>query len=190
MLAKLACRILLITQLIVPDDGISAGTVFGYDTDASLLYGDSWQVQDAGFALAAAGDTILLYCQSDSGEIVHLGGLSYSGMWAADGMSGSDYGTSSSALPSALVGVGPVALPHFDNYMYNGSRTGSKIALQKSLMTTNNWMGSNSARYSVSTIAPFVVEGKSNTSLAPKILDCSSLMRLLVLLMAMPLSVL
>lgn len=132
---------------------ISAGTVFGYGD--GLLFGTQWVKTDAGFALATAGDSILISYSlpTFSGETdtideeeedmptQFLTGFSYSGPWSSPFQS--VYATSTSSLPVSLENFS-VALPHFDNYAYVGSVTGTKASLQKALTNPSNWEGMNS----------------------------------------------
>ena len=136
-------------SLTLPQD-VDAGTVFGYGDD--LLFGTRWNSEnDAGFALAAAGDTIIVwYSLPNSNEedtledapYRFLSALSYSGPWQPNGLLQSEYETSTSALPDPVKAFS-IALNHFDNYAYTGPTTGTKISLQRSLADSANWKGQN-----------------------------------------------
>uniref|UniRef100_A0A7S4RXK8 Endonuclease I n=1 Tax=Ditylum brightwellii TaxID=49249 RepID=A0A7S4RXK8_9STRA len=136
-------------KLTVPSGGISAGTIFGYG-DTDLYYGNDWVTESGSFALSASGDTVLLYCLSDANNYVHLAAFSYTGSWKSPGLIDSDYGTSSSALPSSLNSVGAITTDHFDNCRYDGIATGTKNTLQLEIENSNNWSKSNSQRFSIS----------------------------------------
>ena len=130
------------TSLTLPEV-VSAGTVFGFGPN--LLYGDSWNSElDKGFSLAAAGDTIIVYCTEtiEAQEKTYLSALSYSGPFLDAGLSDS-YGTTSSALPESITDFA-VALTHLDNYRYIGSIKGDIDQLKSFLVDEGNWEGSNS----------------------------------------------
>jgi len=143
--------------LRVPEPGISRGTVFGYGAGL-LRYGDQWTAaeDDAGFALSAEGDTLVVYSTTATATTVddavagdsvpphHLGAFSFNGPWMPAGLEDEeDYGTDSSALPAALVEFS-TALSHSDNYVYVGPMSGTKGAIQAALRDPSNWQGSNS----------------------------------------------
>lgn len=133
-----------------PAGGIAKGSVFG--CGPNLSFGNQWEVADGGFALAAGGDAVLIYCK-DSVEdetVQHLAAFSFNGEWETSGLEEDDYETGTSALPDDLAPLGAIALPHFDNYIYEGSTLeGTKAQLQSALMESSNWKGSNSERFSV-----------------------------------------
>jgi hypothetical protein len=127
----------IISQFTVPDEGISKGAIFGYTNQDS-----DWESVSGSFSLAAAGDTVIVYCVKGVDTAIHpLGALSFSNEWSTAGLA--SYSTDSSALPESLVGMAP-ALPHFDNYAYDGITIGDKKVLQTALMDSQNWVGSNS----------------------------------------------
>jgi hypothetical protein len=130
----------MVFQFTVPDEGIPKGAIFGYMNQDSSVSG--WERVSGTFALAAAGDTIIVYCVQDADTTIHpLGALSFSDEWSAAGLS--SYSTATSALPDSLVRMAP-ALPHFDNYEYDGITIGDKKVLQTALVDSQNWVGSNS----------------------------------------------
>ena len=144
-------------SLTLPDK-VLAGTVFGYGE--GLLYGSSWISKiDTGFALAARGDTVIVYYTTipNGTDYAYLSALSYSGAFKG---SGEEYGTTSSTLPESIVKYS-VALSHKDNYVYIGPRGfGIKESLQTNLVDTRNWEGSNN-KSSLSSTPPqgfFVIE--------------------------------
>jgi hypothetical protein len=128
------------SQFTVPDDGIAKGAIFGYTNQDSSV--SDWESVMGTFALAATGDTVIIYCIKDVDSTIHpLGALSFSNEWSTVGLS--SYSTDTSALPDSLVGMAP-ALPHFDNYEYDGITIGDKKVLQTALVNSQNWIGSNS----------------------------------------------
>ena len=166
---------------ITEEDGIAAGTIFGYRYNDSgttlLLHGNDWESVGGQFALAEAGDTIILYTtmtNDDEEIIIPVSAFSYSGKWKESGLTQDEYGTDSSALPASLVSVGAIAIPHnvTDNhyYKYVGSVQGDKAVLQMELQKESNWEGSNSNELSpILASTKFLVTGKEtvSTSSAP-----------------------
>ena len=130
-------------------DLVPQGSIFGYDNDdQSILYGDSWEAVGSNtFALATAGDSVLLYCiDFDNDAYHHLGGF-ISGTWTAAGANALDPGTSYSYKPDSLADTGAIEIAgDWDNLVYMGPTTGTKANLGKDLMDSRNWQGSNSDR--------------------------------------------
>jgi hypothetical protein len=117
---------------------IVAGTILTYP-------GAGWESVQGSFSLSASGDTILLYCQTET-ELVHISGLSFSGDWLPSGLDPSAYGTENSALPANTPAV---TLDHADNYRYTGTRSGSVSSLQSSISASSNWESSNSGGFAL-----------------------------------------
>lgn len=142
---------------------VPQGSVFGYGNDddqsSSIRYGDAWESVGSGvFALATAGDSVLLFCidndnnNEQSSDVVyhHLGGF-ISGTWTVAGTSNTNNGnnldSSESYIPDALADVGAIEISGgWDNLVYTGPTSGTKANLGKELMDSNNWQGSNSDR--------------------------------------------
>jgi len=145
-------------KLIVPSGGISAGTIFGYG-HTDLYYGNDWVNAGGTFALSTSGDTVVLYCLSDTNDYVHLAAFSSTGDWESPGLLDSDYETSTSALPSSLSSAGAIAVGHVDNCKYDGNTFGTKKELQQAIGNSDYWSKSNSERFSISSFASsFTVE--------------------------------
>jgi len=145
-------------QLIVPSGGIPAGTIFGYG-HTDLYYGNDWVNAGGTFALSTSGDTVVLYCLSDTNDYVHLAAFSSTGDWESPGLLDSDYETSTSALPSSLSSAGAIAVGHVDNCKYDGNTFGTKEELQQAIGNSDYWSKSNSERFSISSFASsFTVE--------------------------------
>lgn len=111
-------------QFVVPETGISARTIVAYG-NASYPFADNWQVKSGSFALAASGDTIILYCIASDSSITHLSALSYSGDWVSTNLDESNFSAQQSALPASLPSNAHVALVHKDNYWYSGPSQGT-----------------------------------------------------------------
>jgi len=136
-------------KFTIPMGGIAASTVFGYVDGDSLsssnyMYSDIWEPMGGSFALAASGDSIFIYCQSDDDPSVvhHVSAFSYTdGTWKAN--NGESLENSESVQPPS--GVPAVALPHKDNYVYIGPRSGTREEWLSNLAFPSYWKGSNDA---------------------------------------------
>ena len=133
----------VLTAVLSQDVG--AGTVFGLGISTTTMM---WESQSGSFALAAAGDTLLLYCidgddgDDDDNKIHHITGLSLAGPWDDTAT-----GTDQSALPAALKGIAAVALEHVDNAKYVGPTVGTADFLRSEILQPANWQGSNSETF-------------------------------------------
>ncbi|CAB9508537.1 Endonuclease I [Seminavis robusta] len=135
-------------QLIVTSE-IASGAVFGYggaSGEDTLLYQGDWENVQGQFALSASGDSVLLYCKTNTeqDEIRFLAGLENSGDgWVESSNQENDFGSSRSALPAALEEKGTVSLPHYDDFAYVGAQEGSVEQLQDLLTDPSQWSGHN-----------------------------------------------
>ena len=129
-------------KLTFDASGLASGTVFGYGP--GLLHGDDWVSVGGRFAIAEAGDTIILYTKDDNEQIRHLSAFSNVGGWNEAGLAEIEYRTDESALPVSLTSVGAISLPHQDNYAYIGPVQGDMGDIQHALQDQDNWNGSNS----------------------------------------------
>jgi len=172
-------------MMTVQDDGIAAGEVFSFDQDSS----SSWQDVGGSFALSASGDTVLLYCETEDFEIVHISALSFSGDWMRSDLSESAYGSDGSALPGVLSDVA-VTLSHADNYRYEGTTSGTPSELQQAIAAPSNWEGSNDESFAAQSESFTVVDrdgGVNGPSFAYSRADCTSRILFLALLLALSL---
>lgn len=123
------------------------GTIFGYGVESIIPFGDSWESAQVGngvFALATAGDSVLIYCVDD-GRVRHLGGI-ISGVWASFGDEVDS--TDESQKPDSLATIGAVDIEGgWDNLLYIGPITGTKAVILEALSDSTNWKGSNSERF-------------------------------------------
>jgi len=132
--------------------------MFGYGFEFNRVnWTDAGDWKDS-FDLGLGGDTILTYCLASNGSPHFIHGFSYTnGSWAEPGLAMEDYGTEHSALPEALAVNGSIALPYFQNYLFNGttdfsSRKDDLIELFKS---KKNYQGSNDMRFNVDELNEF-----------------------------------
>ena len=137
--------------------------VVGFPNEVSLAMIDStntneWSSESGSFALAAGGDTIILYCRESDNSITHLTALSYSGDWLPASTDEDSFGTESSALPASLPSNTAIALPHKDNYWYVGPRQGNTSSLLDSLSDPNEWEGSNTETFQLGAMEPKFME--------------------------------
>lgn len=129
-------------KMTVTKEGISSGTVIQYPDDSL------WQRESGSFALSQKGDTILLYCKSQSNDMVPLYGFSSAvGGWATPSDDESAFSTQTSALPSKLTKLYSVELNHMDVYQYDGITEGSRLDLLRSISNTSNWKGGDESSY-------------------------------------------
>ncbi|CAB9523990.1 Extracellular ribonuclease [Seminavis robusta] len=133
-------------MMTTPNQGIAAGTVFGYGLRANL--GTRWTKVAGTFTLGLNGDNIFLYCLDNDNKIRFLSGFTNNYDWAPAFLDASDYGHNSSALPDSLVNSS-IKLPHQYNYFYNGPRDARVNLLRRSILDPNEWEGSNDLRYSI-----------------------------------------
>lgn len=128
------------------------------------IYG-TWTKIQGNFALATAGDQILVY-SGDSSSPYFLFGLSLI-PWVPLGIT---IDTSNSVLPSSLESTDVNASVYFndiDNAMYSGTSSGTKVQLQNWICDSTNWLTSDSTLYSPSQLQPFSVIESSSPSLSP-----------------------
>jgi hypothetical protein len=149
-------------QFVVPEGGISAGTIIGYG-DASYPYAVNWKVESGSFALAASGDNIMLYCIEDDSSITHVSALSYSGDWVSANSDESSFSIHQSALPASLPLNTHVTLVHKDNNWYSGQGTIS--SLLDNLSHPFNWEGSDTERFPLP-LGPVTTKFLDSTSAA------------------------
>ena len=151
-------------SLVFPTN-VPAGTVFGYG-DSNLLYSNLWTTVSGSFRLSASGDTVIVYCEDNTGvftpntDFLSIVAISLSGDWLSSGLSNDQYGTTESAAPPNGLSM---ALPHRDNYHYKGITNGTRSELQAAIRNVSNWEGSNTNRFSFPTEPSFTVASSANT---------------------------
>lgn len=149
-------------QLRVPQN-IPNGTVFGYGD--GLLYGDQWVTADAGFSLSTSGDAILIYTETETGDVVFLAGVSFSnGEWTTS----PDGSTANSVLPESIRKVS-VTLGQSDNLFYVGTRTGTRAELLEELTDPGNWNGVNDVNQRDLSTRAFTVKKSFGVALSPRL---------------------
>ncbi|CAB9526759.1 Endonuclease I [Seminavis robusta] len=130
-----------VIKLTVPSGGYKAGETFGFGPD--LGKDQKWVREEGEFNIGTMGDSIFLYCHLGDSSIRPLVGYTNSNEWAKPGLDLEDYGSTLSALPDELKDVGSIALPHLDNYKYEGPDVAEKKDLQKYMMDPTNWRGND-----------------------------------------------
>ncbi len=117
-----------------------------------------WVQVSGTFALSTSGDNIFVYCKNELEENFFLIGLTYTpGGWVQKSSIDTTFTTNESALPDELI-VLATALPHFDNYIYNGTKIGTKANLIAALADAENWYGSNDSADVTLSMESFTVE--------------------------------
>lgn len=150
---QLRCRLIVFRyKLSVPEEGIPAGTVFGYEASPSspgaLLYSDRWESVTGSFALAATnGDNVFVYCYDDDGNIVFVNAIAFNNdEFLPPGLDWNAYGSSATALPTGLFNNYTVLVDKADNAVYQGIEGGTKQRLQTAMHDPENWLSSKSQR--------------------------------------------
>jgi hypothetical protein len=100
---------------------------------------NSW-TQTGSLALSTSGDSIIVYCKPLDSSYNFLAAVTFDGAWI-----GTQFDSNNSGLPPDLKGAN-TALAHRDNYMYTGSREGTKEDLVSAIAKSSNWIGSNSVQ--------------------------------------------
>jgi len=135
--------------MLAPSEGIPAGSLFGYSTQA--LEDGLWRTDRGTFSLGLVGDNIFLYCKDNLNQIRFLSGFTNAGEWKQPNLESWEYGLEYSALPEDLQqSVSSIALtPHYLNNFYNGPRDARLTLLQRNIHDPTLWKGSNQLRYSM-----------------------------------------
>jgi len=128
-----------------------AGYLFAYGFEVTNV---DWVADDSGatgtFDLGQAGDSILVYCIDADSNPRFIMGFSFApGGWADPGLSADEYGPERSALPDDLKEHGNVAVPYFQNNIYNGTTSAQKADLLDLFADPTNYDGSNTIRYDI-----------------------------------------
>eukprot|EP00531_Pseudo-nitzschia_arenysensis_P015038 CAMPEP_0116134272 /NCGR_PEP_ID=MMETSP0329-20121206/10556_1 /TAXON_ID=697910 /ORGANISM="Pseudo-nitzschia arenysensis, Strain B593" /LENGTH=659 /DNA_ID=CAMNT_0003628969 /DNA_START=242 /DNA_END=2221 /DNA_ORIENTATION=- len=110
---------------------IPAGMIFGYGP--GMLYGNAWDRsgEDQNFDLSVSGDTVTVCAATDRNPDVCT-------ILSAVSVAGGRIGDLPKSISDFSVVVGSL-----DNYVYTGETKGGKESLQKDLIDTDYWMGSN-----------------------------------------------
>ncbi|CAJ1962302.1 unnamed protein product [Cylindrotheca closterium] len=126
-------------KLIVPQGGLSAGTIFGFGEDSNLLLATAW-TQTGALALSTQGDSVIVYCQPSEGKYNFLGAATTNNVWDA-----TQSDSNNSGLPAGLENAS-IALPHFDNYIYIGPADGKKSDIVAAIANEEYWSGFDNAQ--------------------------------------------
>lgn len=136
----------IVSQFIIPEDGIPAGQSFGYGENSP--FAEQWEVvSDGPFDFGINGDQVFIYCV-DADDLPNiLFAFSNTGNWSDPGLA--EYGPDESALPDKVAGVGSLVLPHQDNCNYQGITTGYKSDLLTAFVDPENWVCSDNSRFNL-----------------------------------------
>jgi hypothetical protein len=135
-------------QLLVPEGGISGGSIIGFGPELDGAIGSNdWVEVRNNFELSTEGEQIFLYCVAASGDPRPLNALSYNGAFQEAGRQ--NYAFNESALPTSLEPVGTVVLPHKNNYNYNGETGIRDNLLRLAIQNPDSWVGSDETRYTL-----------------------------------------
>jgi len=143
-------------KLTVPQSGIRKGTIFGFGSETSLEYANSWSEVSGSLALSTQGDTLAVYCKPTEATYSFFAALSFNGPWVD-----SDFSSRNSALPPGLEQAN-TELSHRDNYQYVGPKSGTRNGLITAIGDSMNWRGSDSAESFVYD-TPFTISSSWNS---------------------------
>ena len=180
--------------MTIPVGGISTGSIFSYESGSSAgtathQLGDKWVSEAGSFALASGGDAIFVYCLDDGPDgtpsvPVFLTAATYSvDGWSQPNTDESAFLSGQSALPSDLSPTSVVTLPHKDNYLYVGPRTGTLADLRLALSdgSSGTYWDGNDATTNLDVLnsqAPFAIlptsQCTSPTDCGPTMNDCTT----------------
>lgn len=160
---------------MIPQDGVRAGSVFGYGVtfpDQSGKWRDS--EDEKKFDLSTIGpDSLLIYCLTSDNKPFFLSALTYNGNFSDAGKL--SYDPSETSLPSELADVGGLALPFASNYLYNGPTVeGKRDELLAAFYNPTNFQGS---------IVAFEIDTSSAAGISPAICAMSLILGLMVLVL-------
>ena len=133
-----------ILTYIAPTD-ISEGTV--------IVYSESGDDFSGSLALSASGDQLIVYQEADSEyTFIYAVNIEGNATWQDSATS-----SNTSALPPGLEnGYTAIALKEYDNVKYNGETNfPSRDAALNAIGNKDNWVGSNSTRYDLSSFNDF-----------------------------------
>ena len=109
--------------------------------------GSTWQPEDGLMRFGEDGENLFLYCIDADDNIKFLSGFSNDETWKLPGLTAEEYGTTSSALPDALLNAN-ILLVHRDNYRFNGTVEGTPVdVMRDNIRNPNLWDGDNDARF-------------------------------------------
>mmetsp|Transcript_3551 Transcript_3551/g.9795 ORF Transcript_3551/g.9795 Transcript_3551/m.9795 type:complete len:541 (-) Transcript_3551:2455-4077(-) len=133
----------------IPADGILTGTIFGFGDNSP--FAENWDPYPDGgqlFDIQPDGDNLFLYCLDADNIPNILAGYTNVGQWVEPGLTAEQYGSNTSALPENLQDAGSIALPQFDNCIYDGP-TGESVTqenIREFMITPENWRCQNGLR--------------------------------------------
>jgi hypothetical protein len=131
-------------QYIIPDDGVKAGTVFGYGVKFPLQEGewaDSEELKKFDLRTTSA-DSMLVYCINADGKENFLSALTYNDNGFAEPQQTS-YEPGETSVPENLAETGSLALAFAPNYLYTGPLNGTRATLLEALGDPVNFEGSD-----------------------------------------------
>lgn len=131
----------------VAHEDLVAGTIVVYRKDSADF------IEEGAFALSTDGDQLIVYQETDTGRVFIYGvNIEGDAVWQNDATS-----ANTSALPPGLEnGYTAVALREYNNVKYNGETNfPSRDAALNAIGNKDNWVGSNSTRYDLSSFNDF-----------------------------------
>ena len=132
-------------QYSIPDGGLPAGGVFGYNVDFPNDDGE-WEMEGT-FDIGAnnTADNLIVYCLDADMKPHFLSAITTAGAFT-EASSSASFTVSDTVLPQDLVQNGNLALPQQRNYLYIGSRDlGDRSDLLAAFKDPANYEGRSNA---------------------------------------------
>jgi hypothetical protein len=163
--------------MTTPEEGITAGSLFGYGPQADL--NELWTKDQGTFSLGLDGDNIFLFCLDSMNKIRFLSAFTNAGAWKPPNLHSLEYGHNTSALPETLVDS-EVAVSNRLNYHYAGPRDARINLLRRSILDPEEWAGSNEVRFRMGNVEPIYASSTLPVAPSRTTFFCSVLSYLLV----------
>jgi len=125
-------------QYSLPEGGLQAGDVFGYNVQFPNDRG-TWETTGTFDISASAPDSMLVYCLNADAQPHFLSAVTTNGAFSAPGAA--SYAPGETAVPEQLADDGQLVLPFQPHYLYTGPRDGNRDELVASFEDPANFAG-------------------------------------------------
>jgi len=121
------------------------------------MEGEEWIDESRGvqiFDIGLSGDNLFTYCLAADGTPHFIHGFTNAdGGWAEFNQTTDEYRTERSALPEGLQGNGSIAVPYFQNYVFNGtSSLARKDEMILRFTNSSYYQGANEMRFDIANL--------------------------------------
>ena len=123
---SLTRRRFVVSQYSLPEGGLQAGDVFGYNVKFPNDRG-TWETTGTFDISASSPDSMLVYCLNADAQPHFLSAVTTNRQFSEPGAD--SYSPSETAVPEMLADDGQLALPFQPNYLYIGPRDGNRDEL-------------------------------------------------------------